>query len=83
MYFNNLTDEELLLKLYNELKAEGAVNPAKVIEKFLEDGRISSLFDFEKAPTIEFEEYSKIKSEVLQRSRINLAQAFKQITFSE
>jgi len=82
MNFNNLTDEELLIKLYNELKVEGAVNPAKVIEKFLEDGRISYLFDFEKTPTIEFEGYSKIKSEVLQRSRHELSQAFRHIKFS-
>ena len=52
------------------------------VKKFLEDGRISSLFDFEKTPTIEFEEYSKIKSEVLQRSRHELSQIFNQITFS-
>lgn len=76
MDYKNLSSRELLRKLYSELKVEGAIDPVGVIEKYLNDGQIASLFDFEKKSTIEFDGYSKVKSEVLQRNRKELARAY-------
>jgi len=79
MDYKNLSDRELLRRLYSELNAEGAIDPVSVIKKYLEDGQIISLFDFEKKSTIEFEGYSRVKSEVIQRNRKELARVYNEL----
>ena len=74
MDLQKLTDLELMRSLYKELVAEGAIDPLGIITNYLMNGKIRTLYFFDRDAT-KWDVYSSVKQEVLHRSRQQLLKA--------